>query len=46
MAGKTGVHMAASLGSYIVWSIVTGYFVTVIWYLAATMEDKRDKQQH
>ena len=46
MAGKTGLHMAASLGSYIVWSIVTGYFVTVICYLAATMEDKRDKQQH
>jgi hypothetical protein len=46
MAGKTGVHMAASLGSYIVWSIVTGYFVTVIWYLAATMEDERDKQQY
>jgi hypothetical protein len=46
MAGKTGVPMAASLGNYIVWAIVTGYFVTVICYLAATMEDKRDKQQH
>jgi hypothetical protein len=38
--------MAASLGSYIVWAIFTSYFVTVICYLAATMEDKRDKQQH